>query len=123
VIYREPAQPGADAPVGAIISDLTANAQTLVRQEAALVQAQVRERVEKEVRQKGAGVAMLAGAGVFALFGLGFLGLMLVMGLHEWFLMARWLAALIVTLLYFGIAVAMAVAGRYLLTREVEETP
>jgi fatty acid desaturase len=123
VIYREPAQPGADAPVGVIISDLTANAQTLVRQEVALVQAQVRERVEKEARQKGIAVAMLAGAAVFALFGLGFLGLMLVMGLHEWFLMARWLAALIVTLLYFGIAATMAVIGRYLLTREVEETP
>ncbi len=110
-----PRTPTASDPLGTILGDLLDSSRTLVRQEVALARTEATEKISEQVQTKGKGVALLAGGGIFALLGLAFLGVMLIFGLREWFGLSGWLAALIVTLLYFALAGLLALLGKNIL--------
>lgn len=106
--------PDASASFGTILSDLLDSTQLFVRKEIELHKAEAMAKVQELAAEKGRGIALLAGGGIFALLGLAFLGLTLFLGLQQWF--SPWLAALIVTLLYFLVAGILAFVGKSILT-------
>ena len=83
------------------------------------------ELAQAEVTQKGKlagkGAGMLAGAGVTALLGLGALTAMLIVVLDSF--LPLWLAALIVTLVWFAVAAALAVSGKAALQSATPPVP
>lgn len=85
---------------------------TLVRQEIALARAEVAE----SARSAGKGAGALGGAGVTAMYGLTFLSLALMFGLDAAGLPLG-AAALVVAVLWFGAAGALALLGRRSLGR------
>ena len=88
-----------------------------MRQEIKLAQAEVTEK--GKLAGKGAG--MLAGAGVGALLGLGALTALLIVVLDSF--MPLWLAALLVTLLWFAVAAVLALAGKKALQSATPPAP
>lgn len=104
------------ASVGTILGDIVENTQHLAKQQVALVQAEVMEKVQEEAKIKGVAIGLLAAGGIFALFALGFLGWVLIYGFQEWFGMSGWLSALIVTLIYLIIGGILAFVGKNRLT-------
>jgi type IV secretory pathway TrbD component len=84
-----------DESVGALLSDLSADLSTLVRQEIALAKVEL----AAKGKETGKGVGMLAGAGVI---GLAMLGLA----------MEVWVAALIVTVVWAVVAAVLVQMGR-----------
>src|SRR4051794_4612783 len=92
--------------IGALISDISTDLSTLMRQEVALAKAEATQSATRF--SKGAG--MLAGAGVAALLMLIFLSNALWGMLDNW--MDRGFAALIVGILWAIVAAALAVVGR-----------
>lgn len=111
--------PTANASIGTILGDLADSTQTLVRKEIELVKTQVSETVSEQVSTKGKGVGLLVGGGIFAIVGLGLLGITATFGLMAAGL-AAWLAALIVTVIYFVVAGALALWGKSILTPDEE---
>jgi uncharacterized membrane protein YqjE len=103
--------------IGDLVKDLAGQTSTLVRQEIKLAQAEVTEK--GKVAGKGAG--MLAGAGVGALLGLGALTAMLIIILDSF--LPLWLAALIVTLLWFAVAAVLAMSGKKALQAATPPAP
>ncbi|MCO1659607.1 phage holin family protein [Pseudonocardia humida] len=95
-----------DTSLGDLIGNVTRDLSTLMRQELALAQAEVKQEVSKTA--KGAGA--LAGAGVAGFFVLMFLSMALYAGLSN-VMDAGW-AALIVAVLWAVIAGALFVVGR-----------
>src|SRR5918998_639035 len=93
-----------DRGIGELVKDLASQTSTLVRQEIKLAQAEVTQK--GKIAGKGAG--MLAGAGVTALLGLGALTAFLIIVLDSF--LPLWLAALIVTLLWFAVAAVLALS-------------
>ena len=104
-----PAQ--ADASIGELFKKLSGDLSLLVRQELDLF------RVEMTEKGKAAGQAgvVLSGAAVVGLLALGALTATLILVLS--LVMAPWLAALIVTVVYGVVAAVMAVTGK----RKVED--
>jgi uncharacterized membrane protein YqjE len=92
--------------LGEIVGDITQDLTTLVRQEMDLATSEMKQ----EVAKVGKGVGMFGGAGAFGYLALIFLGLTLTWLLDNW--MPIELAALIITLLWAGIAAALALKGR-----------
>src|ERR1700710_2398620 len=84
--------------IGELVKDPASQTSTLVRQEIKLAQAEVTEK--GKLAGKGAG--MLAGAGLAAVLGLGAFTALAIIALNGF--LALWLAALIVTLLWFAVA-------------------
>lgn len=111
-----PVAPTPRASVGTILGDIVENTQHLAKQQVALVQAEVMEKVQEEAKTKGVAIGLLAAGGIFALFALGFLGWVLIYGFQEWFGMRGWLSALIVTLIYLIIGGILAFVGKNRLT-------
>ena len=111
----EPADVG-DVSVGDLISNVTRDLSTLLRQELALAQAELKQEATKTA--KGAGA--MAGAGVAGHFVLLFLSLALWAGLSN-VMDAGW-AGLIVAVIWAVIAAVLYASGRAKL-RQVHPTP
>jgi hypothetical protein len=95
-----------DASVGQLLSELTGDVSTLLRQEVALAKAELKE----EVSKAGKGAGMLGGAGLAALMVTVFasLTLMFLFDLG----MPTWVAALLVTLLWGAVGAVLYTRGR-----------
>ena len=103
--------PGVNDPdeprsLGAIVSDISADLSTLVRQEMELA----RTELKQEARRVGKGAGMFGGAGVAGHLTLWFLSLALVYLLDNW--MPVELAALIVGVVWGVVAAVLAMQGR-----------
>ena len=96
----------ADASAGALVSQMSEQVSTLVRQELELART---EMVEKGKRA-GTGAGMLGGAGVLALYGVS--TLLLTIGALLALALPDWLAALIVTVFVLAAAGVAALLGR-----------
>ena len=95
-----------DRPLGELMKELADQTGTLVRQEMELAKAEMREKGKRA----GAAAAMLGGAAIFTLLALGALTAFLILALDG--VMANWLAALIIGLVYTAVAAFLALRGR-----------
>jgi uncharacterized membrane protein YqjE len=95
-----------DRPVGELLKELSSQTTTLVRQELELAKAEMAEKG----KQAGLGAGMFGGAGLFGLLALAALTTCVIAALAT--AMDVWLAALIVTAVYAGIAAVLALLGR-----------
>jgi hypothetical protein len=95
-----------DASTGELISRLTEQISTLVRDEARLAQAEVTQKAKR----LGLGAGLFGGAGLFAFLGLAVLVSAAVLGLAE--AVPGWLAAVIVAVVLFAVAGVLAVIGK-----------
>ncbi|WP_127498885.1 phage holin family protein [Actinoplanes solisilvae] len=95
-----------EQPVGHLVSQLSEQMSTLVRDELTLARM---EMVEKGKRA-GKGAGLLGGAGVIALYGVG--ALLLTVGAALALVLPVWLAALIVAVALFAIAGVAALVGK-----------
>ena len=95
-----------ERPIGELLKQLSQETTTLVRQELDLAKAEVSEKGKKA----GAGAGMFGGAGVSALLGLGSLTAALIAALDT--AMPTWLAALIVGVVWLGVAGVLAMTGK-----------
>jgi uncharacterized membrane protein YqjE len=95
-----------DRPVGELLKELSMQTTTLVRQELDLAKAEMAEKGKRA----GLGAGMFGGAGLFALLALGALTASVIAALATG--MDVWLAALIVAVVYAGVAGVMALLGR-----------
>ena len=112
-----------DRTLGTIVKELVGDLQTLFRSEIALLKLEIKDTVAK----LGGGIGMFAGAVFLALFGLAFLFVTIVLGLVALGVPA-WVSTLIVTVVMFGAAAALAVMGKkkfaavqFVPTRSVEQ--
>jgi uncharacterized membrane protein YqjE len=103
--------------IGDLVKDLASQTSTLVRQEIKLAQAEVTEKG----KTAGKGAGMLAGAAVVALLGAGALTAFLIIVLDSF--LPLWLAALIVTLLWFAVAAVLAMSGKKALQAATPPAP
>jgi uncharacterized membrane protein YqjE len=92
--------------IGELVSQLSTETSTLIKQEMALARAELTE----QGKRAGKGAGMLGGAGVAGLLTLGALTATLIALLDT--AMATWLAALIVTVLWAAVAGVLALQGR-----------
>jgi uncharacterized membrane protein YqjE len=92
--------------LGELFGDLAAGVQLLVSQEIRLAKLEMRE----SVKNAGMGAGFFAGAGAFGLVGL--IGTAFTLGALLALILPVWTAALIVTVIYLGIAGALALIGR-----------
>jgi hypothetical protein len=95
-----------NASTGQLIGQLTEQISRLVRDEARLAQAEVTQKAKR----LGVGAGLFGGAGLFAFFGLAVLIATAVMALA--LALPDWLAGLIVTVVLFAIAGALALVGK-----------
>jgi uncharacterized membrane protein YqjE len=95
-----------ERPVGELIKELSNQTTTLIRQEFELAKAELTEKGKKA----GVGAGMFGGAGVVGFLALGAFTTFLIAALATG--MATWLAALIVTIVYAGIAGVLALMGK-----------
>lgn len=95
-----------DANVGQLVGDFTQDVSALIRDEMALAKVEISESVKKA----GIGAGLFGVAGITALYGVGALIATLILALA--LVVDAWLAALIVTVLLFGIAAAAALMGK-----------
>lgn len=95
-----------DESVGELLKELSAQTSMLVRQELDLAKAEMVQKGKKA----GLGAGMFGAAGVLALFALGALTACLIAALATG--MKTWLAALIVAVVYVGIAGVVALTGK-----------
>jgi uncharacterized membrane protein YqjE len=102
----DPTQPRDPRSLGEIVSDISENLTTLIRQEMDLAKTEMKE----EVAKVGKGAGLLGGAGLAGWFLLLFLSVTLMYGLDEF--MPRWVAALIVTVIWAVIAAVLALTGK-----------
>jgi hypothetical protein len=102
--------------LGDLFSELSQETSTLVRQEVQLAKVEITEKVAKA----GKNVALIAGGGLIAYTGVLALVAALILGLATW--MAPWLAALLVGLVFVGIAAVLIVTGLNDL-KEIDPTP
>jgi hypothetical protein len=103
-----------DRPVGELMGELSEQISKLVRQELALARAELKEKG----RTAGLGIGLISGGGGLALFAFGALTAALVLLLDE--VMAAWLAALVVAVVYGAVAAVLALRGK---ERIEESTP
>jgi len=92
--------------LGELFSKLSSETSTLIRQELALARAELAEKG----REAGKGAGFLGGAGVVGLLAAGALTACIILLLDE--IMAAWLAALIVAVVYGAIAAVLGLRGR-----------
>jgi predicted lipid-binding transport protein (Tim44 family) len=106
-----------ERPIGELVKDLSQQTSTLVRKELELAQAELQQR--GKIAGKGAG--MLGGAAVAGLLALGALTAALITLLDD--VMATWLAALIVMVLWAIVAFVLAKSGQKALKRATPPAP
>jgi uncharacterized membrane protein YqjE len=95
-----------DRPIAELLKTLSDEATTLVHKEIELAKAEMAEKG----RTAGAGAGMLGGAAAAALMALGALTACLILALDA--AMPAWLAALIVAIVYAGVAAALGLQGK-----------
>ena len=95
-----------NASTGQLIGQLTEQISRLVRDEARLAQAEVTQKAKK----LGVGAGLFGGAGLVAFFGLAALITAVILALA--LVVPGWLAALIVAVVLFAIAGALALVGK-----------
>ena len=100
-----------DRSVSELVQELSRQTQTLVRQELALAQIELKEKGKRA----GIGAGLFGGSGLFALYGLGALVTTAILALAT--AVDPWLAALIVAAVLFAIAGVLALTGK----KQVEE--
>jgi uncharacterized membrane protein YqjE len=103
---QAPEQAQGSASIGELLSDISTDISTLMRQEVELAKAELRQSATKA----GKGVGMLGGAAVFAHLALFFLALASWWGLGN--AIGRGWAGLVVTVVLALIAAVLAVVGR-----------
>ena len=96
----------AEPSTGQLVSDLTDQISRLVRDEARLAQAEMTQKAKK----LGIGAGLFGGAGLFAFFGLAVLITTAILLLD--LVLPAWLAALIVAVVLFAVAGALALVGK-----------
>ena len=96
-----------DRSIGTIVKELVADVQTLFRSEIALLKLEIKDTVAK----LGGGIGMFAGAVFSALIGLAFLFVTILLVLIRLGVPA-WVSALIVTVVLFAVAGALAFLGK-----------
>jgi uncharacterized membrane protein YqjE len=95
-----------DRPVGELLKELSTQTTTLVRQELELAKAEMAEKG----KQAGLGAGMFGGAGLFGVLALAALTTCVIAALATG--MDVWLAALIVAVIYAGVAAVLALLGK-----------
>ncbi len=95
-----------DRPVSELIQQLSQQTATLVRQELQMVQLEMKEKGKRA----GIGAGLFGGAGGLAFYGLGVLLAAIVLGLATF--LEPWIAALIVAVVLFAVAGALALTGK-----------
>lgn len=110
-------RPARDESVGQLLGELSSDMSTLVRQEVALAQAELKQKA----RTAGKGAGMLAGAAVMGLAVLGALTAFLIIAVDR--VAPLWVAALAVTVLWALITAGLAIAGRGALKRAMPAKP
>jgi hypothetical protein len=95
-----------ERPIGELMKELANETTTLLRQELELAKAEVREKGRKAVP----GFGLWGAAGVVAFVGLGALTAFFILALDG--ALPNWLAALIVALVYSGIAALLYYRGK-----------
>ena len=95
-----------DRPVGELLRELSSQTTTLVRQELELAKAEMAEKG----KQAGLGAGMFGGAGLFGVLALAALTTCVIAALATG--MDVWLAALIVAVIYAGVAAVLALLGK-----------
>ncbi|ADB29823.1 protein of unknown function DUF1469 [Kribbella flavida DSM 17836] len=105
-VHQDGQRTGQDEPVGALVSQLTADVSRLVRAELQLAKAELKDKG----KEAGLGVGLFGGAGAFAFYGLGALVTTAILGLA--YVVPAWLAALIVAVLLFAVAGVAALLGK-----------
>jgi Putative Actinobacterial Holin-X, holin superfamily III len=95
-----------DATAPELVKQLSEQTSRLVRQEVELAKAEL----SVKGKQVGAGAGLFGGAGVAGLYALGALTAAMIAGLGE--VVAVWLAALIVAVLWAAVAGVMALVGK-----------
>lgn len=104
---NDPAQvPEQEQSVAELLRQLTEQSNELARKEVELAKAEL----EVKAKRVGVGLGAFGGAGLVAFLGAGALTAAFILVLAE--AIDAWLAALIVTLVYFGVAGVMALIGR-----------
>jgi membrane protein len=102
-----------DRSTGELLSALSEQVSTLVRDEMRLARAEMSE----AGKRYGVGAGMFGGAGLVALYGLGVLIAAAVLGLAA--ALDAWLAALIVAVVLFAVAGVLALVGK----KNVDKAP
>jgi putative superfamily III holin-X len=92
--------------LGDIVSDVTQDLTTLIRQEMDLAKTEMKQ----EVAKVGKGAGLLGGAGLAGYLLLLFLSVTLMLGLAE--VMDDWIAALIVSVIWAVVAAVLALRGK-----------
>lgn len=105
------------ASTAQLVSQLSEQVTTLVRDELALARIEMTEKGKKA----GKGAGLLGAAGVIALYGLG--ALFVTIGAALALVMPVWVAALIVTVVLFAAAGIAAMIGRKEVRQAVPPTP
>lgn len=95
-----------ERPLGELLKDLSQETATLVHQEMELAKAEL----SQKGRKAGAGAGVFGAAGAIALAAIGALTACFILALAE--LVAGWLAALIVAVLYAAVAAGLARTGK-----------
>jgi hypothetical protein len=108
---RGPLEADDGRSIGAVLSDITANLSTLLRQEVALAKAEVRE----SGARAGKGIGLLVGAGVAGLLLLVFVSVSAWWGLGQ-YIENQW-SALVVAAVWAVIALILFLVGRRELQR------
>jgi lipopolysaccharide export LptBFGC system permease protein LptF len=103
-----------ERPTAELLKELADQTTTLVRKEIALAKVEV----SAKGRQAATGAGMFGGAGLFGVFAFGALTACVILGLAT--VVAPWLAALIVAVVYAAVAGVLALRGR---TRVQRATP
>jgi uncharacterized membrane protein YqjE len=121
--YPDPTRPASDGgtdirevSVGQLVSQVTTDISTLMRQELELAKAEIKA----EVQKSGKAAGMLGGAGGAGYFALLFLSLTIMFALDE--VMPLPVAALIVTVVYAAAATVLFLRGRQEM-QQVSPTP
>jgi uncharacterized membrane protein YqjE len=115
----QPGNPGRedDRSLGQVVSDISTDLSTLMRQEVALAKAELKD----EVAKVGKGAGMLGGAGFAGWFVLLFLSLALTFLLDDWLPLEA--AALITAGVWAVIAAVLALVGRKKLQQANPQLP
>jgi lipopolysaccharide export LptBFGC system permease protein LptF len=100
-----------------LVSQLSEQVSTLVRDELALARAELSEKGKRA----GVGAGLLGGGGVLALYGVG--SLLFTIGALLALAMPAWLAALIVTVVLFAAAGIVALIGKKQVKQAVPPAP
>jgi uncharacterized membrane protein YqjE len=103
--------PTGDPTLGALVHDLTQQVPELIRSELRLAQAEMTEKGKRA----GIGIGMFSAAGLLAFFGLACVIATAILGLAH--ALPDWLSALIVALVLFAAAAAIALVSK----REVQQ--